>query len=94
MSFAEFAMVFTDITSRKATFEPTTLEQWGATVAETAGKGYAEDIKQMMQWISVAPDNKICYGTMDPKDDKSWEDLGVRASTFAEWVERGSWRGP
>jgi hypothetical protein len=94
MSFAMFARIFTNITLRSAIFEPITLDQWGATVSETVGKGYEEDIKQMMQWISVAPDDKICYGTMDPEDDTSWEDLGVRASTFVEWTERASWRGP
>ncbi|CAP98652.1 hypothetical protein E8E15_010513 [Penicillium rubens] len=94
LSFAEFAKIFSDTTSRKAVFDPITLDQWGATVAATVGKGYEEDIRQMMQWISVAPDEKICYGTMDPRDDMSWEDLGVRASTFAEWMERASWRGP
>jgi hypothetical protein len=57
------------------------------------GKGYEEDIRQMMQWISVAPDEKVCYGTMNFRDDKSWEDLGVRASTcgvdgagFVDWA--------
>jgi hypothetical protein len=35
-----------------------TPDQWGATVAATVGKGYEEDIRQMMQWISVAPDEK------------------------------------
>ncbi|KAJ5470636.1 hypothetical protein N7530_007993 [Penicillium desertorum] len=94
LSFAEFARIFSDTTSRKAVFDPITLDQWGATVAATVGKGYEEDIRQMMQWISVSPDEKICYGTMDPRDDTSWKDLGVRASTFAEWMERASWRGP
>ncbi|KAJ6186113.1 hypothetical protein N7519_007414 [Penicillium mononematosum] len=94
LSFAEFANIFSDTTSRKAIFDPITLDQWGATVAATVGKGYEEDIRQMMQWISVAPDEKICYGTMDPRDDTSWKDLGVRASTFAEWMERAAWRGP
>lgn len=94
LSFGKFANIFSDITLCKAIFNPITLDQWGATVAATVGKGYEEDIRQMMQWISVAPDEKICYGTMDRRDDTSWEDLGVRASTFAEWMERASWRGP
>lgn len=94
LSFAKFAKISSSITSRRAIFDPITLNQWGATVAATVGKGYEEDIKQMMQWISVAPEEKICYGTMDPRDDKSWEDLGVRASTFAEWMQRASWSGP
>lgn len=75
-------------------FSPSTIDQWGATVAATVGKGYEEDIKQMMEWISVAPDDRLCYGTIKPEDDKSWEDLGVKASTFTEWMDRASWRGP
>lgn len=94
LSFAEFASIFSRHTSRNAIFDPITLGQWGATVAATVGEGYEEDIKQMMQWIAVAPEEKICYGTIDPRDDKSWEELGVRASTFEEWMQRVSWRGP
>jgi hypothetical protein len=94
MTFEEFVKIFTEMTGRKAVFDPISLDQWGATVASTVGKGYEEDIRQMMQWISIAPDKKVCYGTMDAGDDKSWDDLGVRASTFAEWIEQASWAGP
>ncbi|KAJ5757523.1 uncharacterized protein N7511_006217 [Penicillium nucicola] len=94
LKFEEFAKTFTQMTGQEAVFDPDTLDQWGATVASTVGRGYEEDIRQMMQWISVAPDDRVCYGTMDSRDDMSWEDLGVRASTFAEWMERASWAGP
>ncbi|KJK64217.1 NmrA-like family protein [Aspergillus parasiticus SU-1] len=94
LSFADFARVFREITSQEATFDPITLDQWGATVAATVGKGYEEDIKQMMEWIAVAPDDKICYGTMDHTDDTSYEDLGVKASTLADWMRRTAWQGP
>ncbi|KAL3474622.1 hypothetical protein BJX99DRAFT_231328 [Aspergillus californicus] len=92
-SFADMARIFQEITSREAFFSPSTLDEWGAVVAETVGKGYEEDIRQMMQWIAVAPDGKVCYGTMDPGEDRSWEELGVRASSFEEWIGRG-WLGP
>ncbi|KAB8218750.1 hypothetical protein BDV33DRAFT_120416 [Aspergillus novoparasiticus] len=94
LSFADFARVFREITSQEATFDPITLDQWGATVAATVGKGYEEDIKQMMEWIAVAPDDKICYGTMNQTDDTSYEDLGVKASTLADWMRRTAWQGP
>jgi hypothetical protein len=77
-----------------AVFDPIRLDEWGATVARTVGKGYEEYIRQMMEWIAVAPDEKICYGTMEPEEDTSWEDLGVRASSFEEWLERSHWDGP
>ncbi|KAK7424200.1 hypothetical protein QQZ08_008688 [Neonectria magnoliae] len=93
MKFSEFSDIFSRVTSRSSSFESTRIEEWGATVAATVGKGYEEDIKQMMQWISVAPNDKICYGTMDPENDTSWKDLGVRASTFEEWLARSNWQG-
>ncbi|GMG42860.1 unnamed protein product [Aspergillus oryzae var. brunneus] len=94
LSFADFTRVFREITSQEATFDPITLDQWGATVAATVGKGYEEDIKQMMEWIAVAPDDKICYGTRDQTEDTSYEDLGVKASTLADWMRRTAWQGP
>ncbi|KAH7149831.1 hypothetical protein B0J13DRAFT_673615 [Dactylonectria estremocensis] len=94
LRFVEFSEIFSKVTSQPSRFESTTLEEWGATVAATVGKGYEEDIRQMMQWIAVAPREKICYGTMDPTNDTSWEDLGVRASTFEEWLARSKWQAP
>jgi hypothetical protein len=92
--FADFPAIFTAVRSQLAVFDPITLDEWGATVARTVGKGYEEDIRQMMEWIAVAPDEKICYGTMDTTEDASWDDLGVRASTFEEWLARARWDGP
>lgn len=63
-------------------------------MAATVGKGYEEDIKQMMEWIAMAPDDKICYGTRDQTEDTSYEDLGVKASTLADWMRRTAWQGP
>ncbi|OJJ56396.1 hypothetical protein ASPSYDRAFT_47696 [Aspergillus sydowii CBS 593.65] len=90
----EFPTVFTRVTSQKATFDPISLDEWGATVAAAAGKGYEKDIRQMMEWVGTAPDERVCYGTMDREEDRSWEDLGVRASTFEDWLWRSGWRGP
>ncbi|GKZ30314.1 hypothetical protein AbraIFM66950_008651 [Aspergillus brasiliensis] len=92
--FADLPAIFSTRRSQSAIYDPISLDDWGATVARTVGKGYEEDIRQMMEWITVAPDEKICYGTMDPQEDGSWADLGVRASTFEEWLERSGWQGP
>jgi hypothetical protein len=92
--FSGFAEEFSNATSKPSRFESASIDEWGSVVAATVGKGYEEDIRQMMQWVAVAPSDKICYGTMSPEDDTSWEDLGVRASTFKEWMARSKWEGP
>ncbi|GFN16540.1 cinnamoyl-CoA reductase [Aspergillus tubingensis] len=94
MRFADLPAIFSTVRYQPAIFDPISLDDWGATVARTVGKGYEEDIRQMMEWIAVAPDEKICYGTMTPEEDCSWADLGVRASTFEEWLKRSGWQGP
>lgn len=62
--------------------------------AKMLGPAYREDVKQMMQWASEAPTTKICYGALDPEDDRSAEELGVTASTFEDWLKRTGWTGP
>ncbi|PWY62199.1 cinnamoyl-CoA reductase [Aspergillus eucalypticola CBS 122712] len=94
MRFADLPAIFSTVRYQPAIFDPISLDDWGATVARTVGKGYEEDIRQMMEWIAVAPDEKICYGTMTPQEDCSWADLRVRASTFQEWLRRSGWQGP
>lgn len=95
LPFSELPRIFTQKTGIPAYFEPITLDEWGSTVAQAAGKGYETDIRQMMEWIAVAPDEKVCYGTMEPEMlHRAWEELGVRASSFEEWLERTGWRGP
>lgn len=94
VTFADMARTFSVVTGQQAVFEPISLDEWGQTVARAAGKGYERDIRQMMEWIAVAPREKVCYGTMDEAEDLSGVDLGVRASTFEEWLIRSGWKGP
>ncbi|UNI20153.1 hypothetical protein JDV02_006271 [Purpureocillium takamizusanense] len=94
MAFADFADIFTKMTSQLAYFDPISVEEWGDTVTTQVGPGFNEDIKEMIEWIAVAPVDKICYGTMDPSEDLSREDLGLEASTFEDWMRRSQWEGP
>ncbi|KAL4894879.1 hypothetical protein BDV59DRAFT_175186 [Aspergillus ambiguus] len=93
ITFAEMATEFEAVTGTRAYFEPISLDEWGMLVAQVAGNGYERDIRQMIEWIAVAPEDKICYGTMDPAQDPSAE-LGGRASSFREWLLRTGWKGP
>ncbi|KGO40580.1 hypothetical protein PEX1_022570 [Penicillium expansum] len=90
----DFATIFTRVTGQQAIYSPTTLDEWADMASEAVGPGFREDIRQMMEWASIMPDDKICYGALDPAEDPSWEDLGVRASSFEDWLNRTAWTGP
>lgn len=94
ITFAEMVSAFSRVTGVPARFESISLEEWTSTVVSVAGKGFEDDIRQMVQWVGDAPKDKICYGSMDPEDDSSWADLGVKASTFEDWLARTKWQGP
>lgn len=95
--FSELPRIFTRKTGIPAYFDPISLDEWGSTVAQAAGKGYERDITEMMEWVALAPDERVCYGTFDAgEEENAREELGpgVRASSFEEWLDRTGWRGP
>ncbi|KAF9876687.1 NmrA-like family domain-containing protein [Colletotrichum karsti] len=94
VAFGKLPGILSTVMGVPARYERISLEEWTSTVVSVAGKGFEEDIRQMVQWVGDAPADLICYGTMYPGDDHSWEDLGVRASTFEEWILRTNWQGP
>ena len=90
----EMAATFTRVTGQPAVHDPLTPDEWADMGAVMMGPAYRDDIRDMMRWVSEAPKNKILYGSLDPEADKSAEELGVRASTFEEWLKRTGWAGP
>ena len=55
MLFSDLPKIFTEVTSQQAVHEPITLEEWKSIQSAVAGKGFAEDATQMMEWTAVAP---------------------------------------
>ncbi|KAJ5147474.1 NmrA-like [Penicillium atrosanguineum] len=90
----EFASTFTRVTGQPAIYSPISIDEWAGLASRAVGNGFKEDIRQMIEWISIAPEDKICYGALDPAEDSSWEDLHLQASTFEDWLRRSGWRGP
>ncbi|KAI0147247.1 putative cinnamoyl-CoA reductase [Xylariaceae sp. FL1272] len=88
------AATFERITGRRAIHDPITHDEWADLTVERIGPVFREDVKQMMQWVVEAPDDKICWGALDPEDDISAKELGVTASTFEDWLKRTGWTGP
>lgn len=90
----DFASTFTRVTGQPAIHSPISMDEWADLASKPVGKGFKEDIRQMMEWISIAPEDKVCYGALDPAADSSWEDLHLQASSFEDWLRRSGWRGP
>jgi hypothetical protein len=90
----DMASTFSRVTGQPAVHSPLSHDEWADIAAKTLGPAYREDLKQMMQWVSEAPTDKICYGALDPEEDQSVEELGVTASTFEDWLRRTGWTGP
>lgn len=63
-------------------------------VAQKVGKGIEEDMRQSLSWAAEKPNAKVDMGTMDREDDLSERDLGVKGTTFEEWLDANQWLGP
>jgi hypothetical protein len=90
----EMASTFVSVTGQPAIHSPLTVNEWTDMATKMPGPAFREDLRQMMEWVAMAPKEKICYGALDPEDDRSLEELGVAASSFADWLRRTGWNGP
>ncbi|KAM0228943.1 hypothetical protein ACHAPO_010350 [Fusarium lateritium] len=91
----EMARVFTEVTGQPAVHKPITPQKFGEMAAPFIGPAFQLDAQKMMEWASVVPAGKVCYGAMEYKKmDDSPRELGLKASTFEEWLRRSGWKGP
>ena len=90
----EMVETFTRVTGKQAIHSPTSFEEFGDLTAPYVGPAFKEAAMQMMQWAAVTPESKVAYGSLDPQDDHSAEELGLTASSFEEWLKRSGWTGP
>ncbi|GAA6027603.1 hypothetical protein JCM8097_007942 [Rhodosporidiobolus ruineniae] len=79
-------------TGEKAVARPRSLVEAVAAVAKD------EQSKQMWTemytYLGSLPPGSRCYGAMKPEEDTAEQDLGVRASTLTEYLERTGYRVP
>lgn len=88
----EMAETFTRVTGQPAVHDPISPERFGEMTAPFVGPAFKKDAQQMMEWASITPADKVCFGAMD--HDNSFEELGLKASTFEDWLRRSGWKGP
>ncbi|KAJ0414380.1 hypothetical protein BJY00DRAFT_318865 [Aspergillus carlsbadensis] len=85
---------FTRVTGQPAIHEPISAEEFGGMAARAVGPGFKQDATEMMAWAAEAPVDRVCYGAFPADQDRSFEELGVKASSFEEWLRRSGWAGP
>lgn len=90
----DLASTFTRLTGQPAVYNPITMDEWADMASRAVGPGFKEDIRQMMEWFSIAPEDKRCYGALEPADDVAQKELGLEGSTFEDWLKRSNWAGP
>ncbi|CAI7628421.1 unnamed protein product [Penicillium glandicola] len=90
----DLASTFTQHTGQPAIYDPITIDEWADMASRAVGPGFKEDIRQMIQWFSIIPEDKRCYGALDLADDVALEELGLEASSFEDWLKRSNWTGP
>ncbi|WXC44464.1 hypothetical protein QX201_004198 [Fusarium graminearum] len=91
----DMARIFTEVTGQPAVHKPISPEKFGEMTAPFIGPAFRLDAQKMMEWASVIPAGKVCYGAMEYKKmEDSPRELGLKASTFEEWLRRSGWKGP
>ncbi|PWY93139.1 NAD(P)-binding protein [Aspergillus sclerotioniger CBS 115572] len=90
----DMVATFTKVTGQPAIHEPISAEEFGEMAALAVGPAFRQDAQDMMEWAAVAPADRICYGAYPEDRDCSFEELGLKASSFEEWLRRSGWMGP
>ncbi|KAL5042242.1 hypothetical protein BDW71DRAFT_148886 [Aspergillus fruticulosus] len=90
----DMVVTFTKVTGQPAIHDPISAEEFGEMTAPLVGPAFKQDAQDMMEWAAVAPADMICYGAFPEDQDHSFEELGLKASTFEEWLRRSGWTGP
>jgi len=93
ISYSDLATKLTAVTGLKAEYRQCSLEDF-----ETRAGGGQEnrtELKALGQWLTIAPDNRACYGTVDmDRLLRVQKDLGIKAMTWERFLERTRWKGP
>jgi hypothetical protein len=92
-SYEELASKFSAVTGIKAVYRQCSLEEFGALEGVDGVKG--KEVSALGAWLTVAPDDGACYGTIPmEKLKQAQREMNVEALTWEKFLERTGWRGP
>ncbi|BGP17627.1 hypothetical protein JCM10213_001278 [Rhodosporidiobolus nylandii] len=92
-SLSDFAAVYAAKTGDKVVVDPLSKEEIHSLMS---GQPFAEVIEAAVNdafdYLDSTGLDTICYGTMRLSEDSSFSDLGVKATSFAAWLETSGWK--
>ncbi|KAI7976733.1 hypothetical protein EIK77_009964 [Talaromyces pinophilus] len=86
--------VFSSLPDMPAIHDPISAEEFAEFAVPVVGPAFKEDAKEMMEWAAVMPADKICYGAFDTDQNEAMKILGLKATSFEDWLHRSNWKGP
>ncbi|KUL90929.1 hypothetical protein ZTR_00740 [Talaromyces verruculosus] len=90
----EMARAFTRVRGQPAIHDLISAEEFAEFAVPVVGPAFKEDAKEMMEWVAVTPAHKICYGAFDSDQSEAVEMLGLKSTSFEDWLHRSTWKGP
>lgn len=94
IAYSDLASNFTAVTGVKSEYRQCGVEEFEARFEKHVAPD-KRDMGALGKWLSIAPDNKTCYGTMDTDYlDTVESDLKTKALTWEAYLAKRTWKGP
>ncbi|GAA6017698.1 hypothetical protein JCM8202_000385 [Rhodotorula sphaerocarpa] len=90
----QLAEEYEQCTGEKTRVQRLSMEEVRQAMTGIMGEGAAIELIELFSWLGEVPEGTICSGAMKPEEDTSQADLGVRASTLTEFLQRTGFRVP
>ncbi|GAA6006859.1 uncharacterized protein JCM10292_005476 [Rhodotorula paludigena] len=88
----ELALEYHNATGEAAKFVPLPLEKALDLFVETTGNNAKQELGDMIKFVSTFPPGEHASSGSTPQYADAWDDLGVRASSFMQYLERTGFR--
>jgi uncharacterized protein YbjT (DUF2867 family) len=96
VTMGEIASTYKKVANEEAVVDPLSSQDLHDVMTKFAGPTFSHAYVEMMQALDSFPPSPFTYGplSIEGEKDLSFEDLGVRPSTFEEYLVRTGWRAP
>lgn len=93
ISYSDLATKFTAVTGVKADYRQCSVDEFEKRCGNNEER--RKESRALGQWLSIAPDDRACYGTVEmDRLIRVERELGREALSWEQFLERTRWRGP
>ncbi|GAA6011837.1 hypothetical protein JCM10207_004261 [Rhodosporidiobolus poonsookiae] len=94
LTSAELAQEYHAATGEKVKVEPLTIEEAVKQGGIVGKVDFSKAFSDMFEYLDTVKPGTTAYGAMSTDDDESYVDLGIKASTLRDFLERTGFRVP